>query len=45
MQKSVEIVFPLNCSHPIFLDETAVSIDTVKCCLVREKKKQIQLML
>ena len=24
MQKSVEIVFPLNCSHPIFLDETAV---------------------
>ena len=24
LQKSVETVFPLNCSHPIFLDETAV---------------------
>ena len=24
LQKSVEIVFPLICSHPIFFDETAV---------------------
>ena len=24
LQKSVEIVFPLNCSHLIFLDESAV---------------------